>query len=170
VYSTAEVARRLREALETIEWAVNEIPEKYHHDLPDFYAPDDWHAAMNLAHIVVYEEQLANPVMEALLAGGDGVGAVRSGMEAWFYGDSVTASAEPLAALLDRYRAAREQGIAVIKSFTAERFNDRICPLWQGSPVHGRSLQPPGWVAMKTVQHSWEHGNALLRLALFAPR
>lgn len=170
MYSKAEVARRFKESLEAIEWAAGEIPEQYHHALPDFYAPDEWHAAMNLAHIVVYEEQLANPVMEALAAGGDGVTAVRSGLESWFYNDSVAASSEPLPVLLERYRAARERGIAVIESFTEERFNEAVCPLWQGSPRHGRAPQPPGWVAMKTFQHSWEHGNALLRLALFAPR
>ena len=26
------------------------------------------------------------------------------------------------------------------------------------------------WVATKTFQHTWEHGNAILRVALFAPR
>lgn len=170
MYSQAEVVRRFRESLEAIEWAVSEIPEAYHHVLPDFYAPEEWTAGMNLAHVVVYEEQLANPVMDALASGEDGVSAVRSGRESWFYADSVAASSEPLSVLLERYRAAREKGIAAIDSFTEERFNDAVCPLWQASGRHGGALQPPGWVAMKTFQHSWEHGNALLRLALFAPR
>lgn len=26
-----------------------------------------------------------------------------------------------------------------------------------------------GWVAAKTFQHTWEHGNFLLRVALFSP-
>lgn len=170
MFSIEGTAGRLRESLETIEWAVGQLPEPWHHAVPDFYAEGEWHAAMNLAHLTVYEEQLANPVLEALARGEDGVGSVRSGMESWFYGDSVAASGEPLAALMDRFRTAREREIGIVESFAKERFNEPVCPLWGGTGRHGAALQPAGWVATKTFQHSWEHGNALLRLALFVPR
>jgi hypothetical protein len=36
--------------------------------------------------------------------------------------------------------------------------------------TRGETMRAPGWIATKTFQHTWEHGNALLRLALYAPR
>src|SRR5262245_37925029 len=44
---------------------------------------DRWGVAMNLAHLAVYEERVAAPVLEALADGGDGRGAVASAGEGW---------------------------------------------------------------------------------------
>ena len=40
--------------------------------------------------------------------------------------------------------------------------------LW--SNRNGGEALAMSWVATKTFQHTWEHGNAILRVALFTPR
>jgi hypothetical protein len=75
-----------------------------------------------------------------------------------------------MAAIMARLRPARARQIEIVESFDRERFNEPLTPLWSGSGRYGGPLHPPGWVATKTFQHTWEHGNAVLRVALFAPR
>jgi hypothetical protein len=160
-----------------MEWAVSILPEQWHHDLPGFYPKDEWSVAMNLAHLAVYEEAIANPVLDALAAGGDGVGSVKSADEGWFLQDALAMARAPTGQLMDRLRAARLRHIELVEGFDPERFNTPVTPLWSASRGPGGKhgwdgalLQPPGWVAAKTFQHTWEHGNAILRMALFAPR
>ncbi len=169
MFDPNETAQRLSESLATIEWAVSAIPPRFTHELPDFYPEGEWGVAMNLAHLVVYEEEIANPVLAALAAGGDGVGSVRSAMEGWFLNDALAIAGEPIDALLGRLKAARGRQIEMVESFAAERFNAPMTPLW-ASGRHGTPPHSAGWVATKTFQHTWEHGNAVLRMALFAPR
>jgi len=129
-FGTHETARRLREWLSTIGWAVSVVPERWSHDLPEFYAADEWGVAMNLAHLVVYEEQISLPVLEALAAGGDGVGATRSAIERWLLGDAVAIFREPVDLLLERLRKAREDQIDIVEAYDQERFNAPVTPLW----------------------------------------
>jgi hypothetical protein len=161
-----ETVARLRDSLATLEWAAAMIPGRWTHTLRESYPPDAWSAAMNLAHLVVYEEQVAAPVLEALAAGGDGASATRSAMESWFLKDAEAIAGEPVPALLQRLRSARARQIATIESFDEARFNTPVCALWGAS--HSGPLRPAGWIAAKTFQHTWEHGNAILRVALFA--
>jgi hypothetical protein len=176
-FSINETAQRLRESLATLEWAVSIIPDKWHHELPGFYAEGEWGVAMNLAHLVVYEESIANPVLEALASGGDGVGSVKSADEGWFLQDALVSAGAPVGQLMERLRAARLRHIELVEGFDPGGFNTPITPLWSASrgpggkhKWDGALLQPPGWLASKTFQHTWEHGNAVLRMALLAPR
>jgi hypothetical protein len=169
VFDADETASRLRESLRSVEWAASLIPEAYTRAMPDFAAPDEWHAAMNLAHLVVYEEEISYPVLKHLAEGGDGVGATKSAIEQWFYNDAVALSSQPMGELVRRLSDVREKQIVLIEVCAPERLNERVTPLF-GTGRHGTGPHSLGWVATKTFQHTWEHGNALLRLALFAPR
>ena len=167
-FDTQETATRLRESLSTIEWAVSVVPERWSHDLPDFYTQGEWGVAMNLAHLVVYEERIALPVLEALAAGGDGADATPSGGEDWFLNDAVALSKEEVGVMVERLRKARVRQIEIVETYDAQLFNAPVTPLWS-SGRHGAVPHSAGWVATKTFQHTWEHGNAILRLVLFAP-
>src|SRR5438552_1593959 len=86
-YRVEEVAAHLAGSLRTVEWAVAQVPEQWHHRSPGGVSPvfpaDTWGAAMNLAHLTVYEERVAAPVLEALAVGGDARDAVPSSGEGW---------------------------------------------------------------------------------------
>jgi hypothetical protein len=165
----AATAARLRDSLDTIEWAASIVPPQWTHALPDFYPEDAWTVAMNIAHLVVYEEEMALPVLRALSKGGDGRGATRENLPAWFEPDASSLSSSPLDVLLERLRSARLEQVRLVDAFEESRWNAAVCPLWN-TGRHGSSLHSSAWVASKTFQHCWEHGNAVLRMALFAPR
>ena len=120
---------------------------------------------MNLAHLCVYEEGLAAPVLAALADGQDGTQAVESAFEARFEPEARALSASPAEESLDRLRAVRSRQAELVRSFDDERFNTSMTPLWQRP---GADLDPPGWVSAKTVQHTWEHGSTIFQIALFA--
>lgn len=164
-FEVEATANRLADSLSTVEWAIRQIPAEWTHR-PLVITPDEWHAAMNLAHLTIDDEYIARPVLEALAEGGDGVGSTRSGMEHWFSQDAIDLSAEPIDLILTRFKAARESHIATVRKFSPEQFNRAVTPIW----AYGGVLNSPGWVATKTLQHTWEHGAPILRAALFAPR
>jgi len=124
---------------------------------------------MNLAHLVVYEERIAVPVLEALATGADGVSATPSSREDWFLNDAVALSKDEVGVMVARLRKARVRQIDIVESYDPDRFNAPATPLWS-SGIHGTPPHSAGWVATKTFQHTWEHGSAILRLVLFAPR
>jgi hypothetical protein len=168
VFTVADVARRLRDSLADIEFGVSLVPAEWTHVFPPPPA-DAWSVAMNLAHLVVYEEELGNPILSSLARGGDGTDAVRPNMPAWWEPDAKALSGEPLDALLSRLRAARSRHVDLVESFDDTSFNTAVCPVF-GARWREGALHSPGWIASKTWQHTWEHGNAVLRVALFAPR
>jgi hypothetical protein len=168
-FGRADTAARLRDSLRVIEWAAGLVPPEWTHANPAYYAPGAWTIAMNVAHLAVYEEQIANPLLAALADGADGVAAVKSAMENWILDASMVLAQEPFAAIVERMRAARETHVATVEQFAESRWNDRVTPLF-ATGVHGSPPHSAAWVANKTFQHTWEHGNAILRMALFAPR
>jgi hypothetical protein len=166
-FHVEETAGQLDQSLRTLEMGLALVPEEWQRRPP---RKDAWSVATNLAHMAIYEELLAAPVLEALAAGADGTGAAPSSDEGWFARETEALSREPLDHMLDRLRAARRRQIVAVRSFTDEGFNTPLTPLWVWSGRGNVPLDPPAWVATKTVQHTWEHGNSILQIALFAPR
>jgi hypothetical protein len=121
---------------------------------------------MNLAHIVTYERRIGLPLLESLAAGGDGTGVVT--FEQSFFGDSQAIAGEPIAALLEQFRALREREIAIVQAYDAARFNTAATDAFN-TAAHGSRPHSPAFVAVKSFQHTWEHGNAILRALLFVP-
>lgn len=170
VFDKDETLARLRDSLTTIESFARLVPPAFTHTNPEWYPADAWSVAMNVAHVVVYEECMGAPLIEALAAGGDGAGAIRSDLEQVFLPEAQKLSSEPIEELLERLRAARDRQIAAVVSIDTVRFNAAVTPLFSGPRHGGGRLHSPAFVATKTFQHTWEHGNAILRMALFAPR
>lgn len=163
-FTVAETVRRLRDSLADVEFGLSAVPERWRHTLSPEVAPDAWTVAMNLAHLTFYEENVGLRLLRSFEPGFDATNEREGGDERWFLAETVTLAADPVAAILARLRDARAQQIALVESFGDTRLNDGVTPLWS-EPTH-----TAGWVATKTFQHTWEHGNAILRAALFAPR
>jgi len=151
----------------TVQWAVAQVPERWTHAIPDYYPEDAWSVARNLAHMAVYEEGIAAPMLRDLAVGGDGAAAMRSPREEFLTG-ATELSREPVEDIQHRLSVCRGEQIAIIGGYDEERFNAPATSAW-ASGQHGTPPHSAGWVATKTFQHTWEHGNAILRMALFAP-
>ena len=127
--SAQDTARRLTDSFRSVEWAVSIVPPQWTHALPDYYGPNDWTVAMNLAHLVVYEEKFATPLLEALAAGDDGEGAVPSPGEGWLLRDATAIASEPVEVLLERLANSRARQVQIVESFPRDRFNEPVTPL-----------------------------------------
>ena len=124
-----------------------------------------WSVAQNLAHLVVYEELIALPILGASLRQEDGAKYVRSFSEDWLAPESELLATAPFPQLLTRYDTAERRHAELLAQFDDEKFNTSLCSAW---PVPGGRLVSPGWVAKKSLQHTWEHGNVLLRAGWMA--
>lgn len=163
---------QLEESVHSLEWAVSLVPEGWSHRSPyGRFSREEgaWSVAMNLAHLTLYEERLPATVLESLLAGGDGV------TDTWFrepspYEDAaVELAALPLAEILARLRAAHEKRLAIAQRFPEAAWTAPSTAAWASRGL-GPSSWSPARVLAKSFQHTWEHGNAILIVALFAPR
>ena len=123
--------------------------------------PREWSAAMNLAHLALYEERVAIPVLAAASRREDGATTVRSSEEGPLEGAARSLAAEDFASVVRRYEDAAQAHAQMLGRFDDESFNEPGCSL--GSPPLG--LVCAGWVAKKSIQHTWEHGHAVIRVA-----
>ena len=164
-YRLNDVVRRLEGSLSDLEFALDMVPERWIHGTIPGAPEDAWTVAMNVAHLAVYEEVTALPLLGSFMPGFDLAAARQErGAESWFLDLATALAREPIEAMLARLRAARASQIDIVHTLGEHALNDRTTPLWP-DPQH-----TAGWVATKTFQHTWEHGNAVLRAALFAPR
>ncbi len=162
-YDPAGTVEALRVSLDALETFLARVPERWL-SVPVIEG-HAWGVAMNLAHLATYERRLAAPVLEELVAGRDGRAAAPSGDEDWFSRETQELSEQPLPEIWSELRVARERQIAAVGDCSLAALNAALTPLWGGG-----QLQSAGWVAWKTVQHSWEHGTPIMQTALFAPR
>ena len=122
--------------------------------------------ADNFAHLAVYEEQIAAPILEAIREGRDASSEVTSVLESDYENLWQAVSKSPLDDIAARLWAARHRQIDAISSMDDARFHARSTTLWHELTPAGHSA---AWVAAKTFQHTWAHGNSLLQFALFVP-
>lgn len=171
-FSVSKTSELLLQTLALLEWIVPRVPIEWHHREPAGTVRgikgDERTVAFHLAHLTLYENKLANPVLESLAEGGNGVATVPNGHVYWFLEDVKALSVEPLHDIVTQLRAARMRHLKIVSSFDDERFNVPLTPLW--GTGDGTRLESAGWVANKTIQHTVEHANTLYRFVLFAPR
>lgn len=162
-YDPVGTVEALRASLDALETLLGQVPERWlSTPVIEGHA---WDVTMNLAHLAAYERRLAAPVLEEIVAGGDGRAAAPSGDEDWFSRETQELSERPLLEIWSELRVARERQIAAVGDCSSAALNAALTPLWGGG-----QLQSAGWVAWKTVQHTWEHGTPIMQTALFAPR
>jgi DinB family protein len=160
-FTLSAAVREMAAAQDALAWALPLISETAAHKVRQ---PGDWSIAMNLAHLVVYEERIAVPVLAALAAGADDHG-LASGDEDWLERDSEKLGGESYAAVRERYRTIAGRHLDQLRAFDEEGFNTPRCSLWASDLG---VLVPAGWVAKKSVQHTWEHGHTLIRAGWIA--
>lgn len=160
-FRPSAAVREMGAAQDALAWALPLISETAAHAVRQ---PGDWSIAMNLAHLVVYEERIAVPVLAALADGADGNGVV-SGEEDWLERETETLGDQPYAAVRERYRTVIRRHLEQLEAFDEEAFNAPLCSLWASDLG---VLVPAGWVAKKSVQHTWEHGHTLIRAGWIA--
>jgi hypothetical protein len=169
-FAVEETARRLEQSLVDLEWALSLLPAELCGRRPRAMrvGEETWSAAMNLAHMLLYEERLPAPILEDIAAGGTGVLRVDYfASEGQLLEETRRTSEGPMERLLERLRQARARQAAAVRSLSEERLNAPLCTLW--GPGLGVPAHPAGWIAAKTFQHTWEHGTTIQQLALFAP-
>src|SRR3954463_5660531 len=76
----ATMINRLEQSLADVLYGVEMTPPAWLYRSP-WRDPAAWSVAQNLAHLAVYEEQVAAPILEALAAGTDATAAVISVIE-----------------------------------------------------------------------------------------
>lgn len=167
-FDQAATVRRLRASIDVVLEAAREVPGAYTHALMPGLPAEAWTVAMNIAHLIVYEEGIAIPILQSLAMGADGTTLVRSDNEGWFYNDAVAIAGDALEDLIDRLDAARARQIELVEAFGAADWERPVSPVFAAGP--GGGLRSAAWIATKSFQHTWEHGNAVLRAMLFSPR
>jgi len=168
-----EMVFHLKTSFQHLEWTINLIPASWHNQLPNgnirgLLDHKNRSAAEHLAHLALYEELLANPVLSELKKGHDGTKVASSGHVSWMLPQVEKLAEEPLSEIIERLRSARREQIRIVESFDNDGFNIPLTKLWS-TGVSGDRMESAGWVAAKTVQHTGEHANHLFRFALFNP-
>jgi hypothetical protein len=137
-------------------WAFSQIPVIFHDQLP----PDPgylgtWAPARHVWHVTEYERYLALPSMLEWLTG------PVSPEEDWLDDDDAWAKVQDrgLEALVSDFRRIRQQQIDLLDQLTATDWNAPRETLW--------GLKPLSMVVTKTFQHTYEHGDTLLRMGLW---
>ena len=171
-YSVTETSKMLQESLNLLKWVIEKVPKDWHRRSPKDeirgLRGDDRSVAVHVAHLIVYETDLANPVLNELANGRDGTNIAKSGSMSWRIPKIIELSENPIDKLLEELRRARATHIEIVNGFDDERFNRPMTSIWS-TGGDGTKLESPGWVATKTVQHTGEHTNTIFRFALFAP-
>lgn len=157
LYGVETAIREHSEAQRALAWAFPLITD----DAAQRSAPGQWSAAMNLAHLALYEERIAIPVLAAASRREDAATTVRSSEEGPLEGAAGSLAAEAVASIVRRYEDAAQAHAQLLARFDDVSFNEPRCSLW--SPRLG--LVCAGWVAKKSIQHTWEHGHAVIRVA-----
>jgi hypothetical protein len=166
----AAAIARLEQSLADVLYAVAITPEAWRHrspaSIPGLDWLGSWSVTENLAHLAVYEEQIAAPILEAISTGRDADADVESVLENDYEAHWQALATLPQLEIAARLTAARRRQIDAIAAMDDDRFHARSTALWRELTPEGHSA---AWVAAKTFQHTWEHGTSIFRFALFAP-
>jgi hypothetical protein len=144
----------LRRSAAGYDWAVRQVPK----DRLDLIPPaglGEWSTLRHVYHLVWYEREIALPTMRLWL---DGPPFTEEGLD------------EEAAWTADRTSVEPE---AWLRTFAAGRDEQRVLlarldpAAWTGVRTTGWGEVPLRWVVTKTYQHTAEHTNDVLRMALF---
>jgi DinB superfamily len=162
---------RLTRSLTDVLYAASITPDTYHYRSPAAASGLEWlgtwSVAENLAHLAVYEEHVAAPILEAIVADRDATAEVTSVIESDYDTHWRALSKSTLDEIAQRLSAARSRQVDAVSAMSDDLFQARTTTLW--TDVLAADGHSAAWVAAKTFQHTWEHGNSILCIALFAP-
>lgn len=139
-------------------WAFAQInPEQWHRLPPDASYMGTWTPLRHVWHVTGYEEMIVVPAMQAWC------GQPMPDGEKWQDDDDAFAAALAAGltadAMIARFRAVRQQQIDLLDELTSIDWEAPRPTLWGNQPLK--------MVVTKTYQHTFEHGDTLLRMALW---
>jgi hypothetical protein len=145
---------QLRSTLDGFIWSVQQVPKERWYASPP--APlGEWSAAQHIFHMLHYEEKLALPSMQQWL-GVPAAAREEADEETWN-------NPPPIERMLDQFNAVRLTEIDLLPSFdeTAWRSAQKTT-FWGEVSLY--------WLVCKTYQHTLDHTQDILGLALFWDR
>jgi hypothetical protein len=147
---------QLKASGDGFEWAFSQIPPAFYLQLP----PDPeylgtWSPARHVWHVTEYERWMALPAMYEWIDG------PKPPDEDWPDDDAAWAKAQELGleGLVSKFRHVRQQQIDLLDQLSAVD--------WIAPRETGWGMKPLSMVVTKTFQHTYEHGDTLLRMGLW---
>ena len=144
----------LKSSAEGFAWAIERVPAARWYDPPP--GPlGEWTAARHLFHLHYYEEHLALPGMQQWL------GAPLPPEGAWQDDDDAWAAVTDKSpqGLLASFQKVRQEQIDLLEALSGADWQTPRETLWGARPL--------AWVVTKTFRHTYEHGDTLMRMALW---
>ncbi len=132
------------------------VPERLRRETPvDEKYMGRWPAARHVWHVTEYERCVALPSMRDWQIG------EQPGAADWLDDDVAWAKNRDVSdkELIDRFWVVRRQEIALVEALKNVD--------WNACRDTGWGRRPLAWVVMKTHQHTWEHGDTLMRMGLW---
>jgi hypothetical protein len=147
---------QLKASADGFEWANSQIRPSLLEQLPpDPQYLGTWSPARHVWHVTEYERCLALPSMQVWIEGSSSIPLD------WPDDDETWAKVQErgAVALLSKFRAVRQQQIDLLDLLTTVDWNEPRETLW--------GMKPLSMVVTKTFQHTYEHGDTLLRMGLW---
>jgi hypothetical protein len=147
---------QLKASAEGFEWAFTQISPALRDQLP----PEptylgSWPPARYVWHVTEYERCLALPSMQQWLGGAlPPEDAWQDDDEAW-----LKVKDRRLETLIAEFRSIRQQQIELLDQLGDVNWESPRQTLWGSKPL--------SWIVTKTFQHTYEHGDTLLRMVLW---
>lgn len=140
---------QLSSSAEGLAWAARQVsPARQNQRPPQDLG--DWPAVRHVFHMLFYEQNVALPGMRQWL--GDPLPAIVDENDAW-------TGSERIETLLPAFTTVRSQQIALLTQFKDADWDRVVETNWGPVTLF--------WVVSKTYQHTAEHINDVLRIALF---
>ena len=133
-------------------WGVRQVPEERRFIQP-LKPLGEWSVTRHVFHMLYYEQHCALPSMRQWL------GVPLLDFSTYDEEGAWANNQDDLDQLLAGFQAVRAEQIALLPQFTVETWDEVRDAVW--GPVSLR------WVVSKTYQHTAEHTNDVLRIALF---
>jgi hypothetical protein len=132
-------------------WGAGQVPPERRFIQPPT-GLGEWTAARHIFHMLYYERNIALPNMRQWLGEPWILTAGLDEDAAWDRGQDVES-------LLTRFRAVRNEQIALLSKFDDSTWNETRDTIWGSVTLF--------WVVSKTYQHTAEHTSNVLQIALF---
>ena len=145
---------QLRSTLDGFLWSVQQVPEGRWHAFPPAQL-GEWSAAQHIFHMIHYEKKLALPSMYQWLGAPP---AVREEVD-----EETWDNPPPIEVMLDQFKVVRLAEIDLLPNFDEMAWRStRETTIWGEVSLY--------WLVCKTYQHTLDHTQNILRLALFWDR
>ncbi len=143
---------QLNASAEGFLWAVEQVPVERRLVTPPA-GLGEWNVVRHAFHMTHYEQLIALPSMQLWL------GEPRSLTDIEYDDEAAWGTGKHLDSILEDFRAVRGEQILLLQQYKEESWEETRSTVWGDVTLT--------WVVSKTYQHTNEHINDVLRIALF---